>query len=111
MPTLLRYDRRQVTPMLYALNARTALAVILAAGPTAFVVALGVDWALAGSLALLVPGIYGLAAAAAAGCLIAWRQGGQLAQCRAAMDSMPAGVCMFDASERLGVCNTQYYYM
>jgi methyl-accepting chemotaxis protein len=30
---------------------------------------------------------------------------------RTAIDSMPQGMCMFDAAERLVVCNTQYYEM
>jgi methyl-accepting chemotaxis protein len=32
-------------------------------------------------------------------------------QLRTAVDSMPQGMCMFDAAERLVVCNTQYYEM
>jgi methyl-accepting chemotaxis protein len=32
-------------------------------------------------------------------------------QMRTAIDSMAQGLCMFDASERLVVCNTQYYAM
>lgn len=32
-------------------------------------------------------------------------------QMRTAMDSMAQGLCMFDAAERLVVCNTQYYAM
>ena len=30
---------------------------------------------------------------------------------RTAIDSMAQGLCMFDASERLVVCNAQYYKM
>jgi methyl-accepting chemotaxis protein/PAS domain-containing protein len=33
------------------------------------------------------------------------------AQMHSAIDSMSQGLCMFDASERLVVCNTQYYQM
>jgi PAS domain-containing protein len=32
-------------------------------------------------------------------------------QMHTAIDSMAQGLCMFDASERLVVCNTQYYKM
>jgi PAS domain-containing protein len=32
-------------------------------------------------------------------------------QLRTAIDSMAQGMCMFDAAERLVVCNTQYYRM
>jgi methyl-accepting chemotaxis protein len=97
--------------MLYALNSRTAVAIIVTAGASAFLVAFGVAWALGGGVGPAVPSMFALAASAATGCLIAWSQGRQLAQCRAAMDSMPAGLCMFDAAERLVVCNTQYFEM
>jgi PAS domain-containing protein len=39
------------------------------------------------------------------------RQSAEIEQMRTAIDSMPQGLCMFDASERLVVCNTQYYKM
>jgi methyl-accepting chemotaxis protein len=35
----------------------------------------------------------------------------EIEQMRTAMDSMAQGLCMFDASERLVVCNAQYYEM
>jgi methyl-accepting chemotaxis protein len=38
-------------------------------------------------------------------------QNREIAQLRTAIDSMAQGLCMFDASERLVVCNTQYYDM
>ena len=38
-------------------------------------------------------------------------QGRENAQIRTAIDSMAQGLCMFDASERLVVCNSQYYNM
>jgi methyl-accepting chemotaxis protein len=43
--------------------------------------------------------------------VMTWKQGLALQQYRKAMDSMPHGLCMFDASERLIVCNTRYYEM
>ena len=39
------------------------------------------------------------------------RQGREVEQVRTAIDSMAQGLCMFDAQERLVVCNTQYYRM
>src|SRR5665213_4590787 len=38
-------------------------------------------------------------------------QGREIEQMRTTIDSMPQGLCMFDRSERLVVCNTQYYEM
>ena len=38
-------------------------------------------------------------------------QSREIAQMRTAIDSMAQGLCMFDASERLVVCNLQYYEM
>jgi methyl-accepting chemotaxis protein len=35
----------------------------------------------------------------------------EIIQLRMTTDSMPQGLCMFDANERLVVCNTQYYRM
>lgn len=35
----------------------------------------------------------------------------EIIQLRMTTDSMPQGLCMFDANERLVVCNTQYYKM
>ncbi len=38
-------------------------------------------------------------------------QSREIEQIRTAIDSMAQGLCMFDASERLVVCNSQYYAM
>ena len=38
-------------------------------------------------------------------------QSREIEQMRTTIDSMPQGLCMFDRSERLVVCNTQYYEM
>jgi methyl-accepting chemotaxis protein len=38
-------------------------------------------------------------------------QGHEIGQIRTAIDSMAQGLCMFDAAERLVVCNSQYYQM
>jgi len=45
------------------------------------------------------------------GALLTRHQGREIEQLRTAIDSMPQGMCMFDRSERLVVCNTQYYEM
>ncbi|MGH6703158.1 MAG: PAS-domain containing protein, partial [Bradyrhizobium sp.] len=46
-----------------------------------------------------------------AGALLTRHQSHEIEQLRTAIDSMPQGMCMFDRSERLVVCNTQYYEM
>jgi methyl-accepting chemotaxis protein len=45
------------------------------------------------------------------GYVITQRQCRDIDQMRTALDSMAQGLCMFDASERLVVCNEQYYEM
>ena len=45
------------------------------------------------------------------GALLTQRQGREIEQIRTAIDSMAQGLCMFDASERLVVCNAQYFKM
>ncbi len=110
--------------MLYSLTRRRAHALILAGGCGAFVLtalalwAIGFDapWAWAQkqgptAVALAAAISVGLLAATVVAWLVAARQGRELRQCRAAMDSMPQALCMFDASERLVVCNRQYYEM
>ena len=43
--------------------------------------------------------------------LLTRQQSREIAQMRTAIDSMAQGLCMFDAAERLIVCNAQYYEM
>lgn len=45
------------------------------------------------------------------GMLITQRQSREVQQVRTTIDSMAQGLCMFDTSERLVVCNAQYYKM
>ena len=45
------------------------------------------------------------------GAILTRHQNQEIEQMRTAMDSMAQGLCMFDASERLVVCNAQYYKM
>ena len=110
--------------MLYSLTPRRAHALIVAAGSAAFVMAALLVWAVgfdalwawvlahtASAFALTTAVSAGLLAATMVAWLATSRQGRELGQCRAAMDSMPQGLCMFDPSERLVVCNRQYYEM
>jgi methyl-accepting chemotaxis protein len=45
------------------------------------------------------------------GFVLTRRKIGEVEQIRTAIDSMAQGLCMFDAAERLVVCNAQYYNM
>jgi methyl-accepting chemotaxis protein len=46
-----------------------------------------------------------------AGALLTRNQSREIEQVRTAIDSMAQGLCMFDAAERLVVCNAQYFRM
>jgi methyl-accepting chemotaxis protein len=45
------------------------------------------------------------------GAILTRHQNREIEQTRTAIDSMAQGLCMFDASERLVVCNSQYFNM
>src|SRR5208283_1722490 len=45
------------------------------------------------------------------GAMLTRHQSREVGQIRTAIDSMAQGLCMFDAAERLVVCNAQYYKM
>src|SRR5688572_3682666 len=53
----------------------------------------------------------GLLTAGIVGAAVMHAQRQEIIQLRMTTDSMPQGLCMFDANERLVVCNTQYYRM
>jgi len=53
--------------------------------------------------------VVSLAVTVMLGVALALHQAQALRQYRAAVDSMPQGLCMFDAGERLVVCNSKYY--
>jgi methyl-accepting chemotaxis protein len=55
--------------------------------------------------------IVALGAMMVAGAMIVVGQGREIEQIRTTINSMSQGLCMFDAAERLVVCNTQYYEM
>src|SRR3569833_2441440 len=55
--------------------------------------------------------VLSLATTVVLGVALSLRQTRALRHYRAAVDSMPQGLCMFDASERLVVCNSIYYEM
>ncbi len=91
-------------------------------GIAAFVAAFGVmtllpeGWhaPLAGSrivLTALLAAAAGLFTTAIVAVTVMHAQRQEIIQLRMTTDSMPQGLCMFDANERLVVCNTQYYRM
>ena len=65
----------------------------------------------ASTLTVAAAAIIGQAAMSLGGALLNRRRGREIEQMRTAIDSMAQGLCMFDAAERLVVCNAQYYKM
>jgi len=63
------------------------------------------------ALDIAVSAALALAATVGIGVVLTARQSRALHQYRTAVDSMPQGLCMFDASERLVICNSHYYEM
>ena len=74
---------------------------------TAAVVSAAPELALTAALAAVIAQL----AMSVTGAVLAWQQSQENEQIRTTIDSMAQGLCMFDASERLVVCNSQYYKM
>ena len=62
-------------------------------------------------LDIAIATVFALCATVALGIVLTAHQTRALTQYRTAVDSMPQGLCMFDASERLVICNSHYYEM
>jgi len=62
-------------------------------------------------LTVVVAAVIAQLAMSLTGFMLTRHQSREIAQLRTAIDSMAQGLCMFDADERLVVCNTQYYQM
>ncbi len=62
-------------------------------------------------LTVALAAVVGQFAMSLIGAVVTRHQGGEIKQIRTTIDSMAQGLCMFDASERLVVCNSQYYKM
>jgi len=110
--------------MFFSFAFRRSSSLVVLVGLTTFAVVYGALVVVAaGWTAAVIPAISGkvldavLAAAVAqlamslTGALLTRRQSREMEQVRIAIDSMAQGLCMFDASERLVVCNAQYYKM
>ena len=110
--------------LFFALTLRRASWVVMLVGLVSFAGSFGVLIVFAtGWAAAVIPTISGtvltavLAAVVAqlamslTGAVLTRHQSREIEQMRTAIDSMAQGLCMFDASERLVVCNSQYYKM
>jgi len=62
-------------------------------------------------LAAVLAAIIAQFAMSVAGAVLTWHQALENQRMRKCIDSMAQGLCMFDAGERLIVCNPQYYEM
>ena len=110
--------------MFFSLSVNGASSLVLLVGFASFALVFGALITFApGWAAAVIPTISGtaltavLAAAVSqiamslTGALLTRRQSREIEQIRTAIDSMAQGLCMFDAAERLVVCNAQYYKM
>ena len=105
-----------------SINLKRGWSLVMAVGLAAFVVSFGAliifgtGWAAAIILSIsgtvltaVIAALVALLAMSLAGGLIARQLRRENEQMRTAIDSMAQGLCMFDASERLVVCNAQYF--
>ena len=110
--------------MFFALTLKRASWLVTVVGLATFVgsfsalVIFAPDWAAAvlptipkTVLTAIVAAIIAQCALSLTGARLTRYQGRENEQIRTAIDSMAQGLCMFDASERLVVCNSQYYKM
>jgi len=110
--------------MFFSLSFVRASSIVIFIGLAAFAAAFSVltmvapGWAAATAahlsattLTLIVAAVVGVLVMGLAGALLNRRKSREIEQIRTAIDSMAQGLCMFDAAERLVVCNAQYYKM
>ena len=110
--------------MLFSLSFKRASSLVVVVGLASFALVFGVltvfapDWAAAAISGASAKALTAVAAAVVAqfavslmGVMLTRRQITEVEQVRTAIDSMAQGLCMFDAAERLVVCNAQYYKM
>jgi len=108
----------------FSLNRRRGLWMVTCIGLAAFMVTFGTlefiadGWATAiipaiseTILAVIVAALAAQLAMSVSGAALTRHLHQENRQMRTALDSMAQGLCMFDAAERLVVCNTQYYEM
>lgn len=110
--------------MLFSLSFARASSIVIIAGAVTCLLAFGAVTAFApglptavvagtspAMLAFIFAGVIGLLAMSLAGAVVGRHQSREIGQIRTTIDSMTQALCMFDANERLVVCNSQYYRM
>ena len=110
--------------MFFSLSFMRASSLVIVIGLVAFAIAYGAlavfapEWAAAvaarmsaTTLTVIAAAVIGQLAMSLCGALLNRQQSREIEQVRTAIDSMAQGMCMFDAAERLVVCNSQYYNM
>jgi methyl-accepting chemotaxis protein len=110
--------------MYFSLNLKRASTLVTLVGLCSFALAFGAmtafapGWAAAilstasaTALSAVFAAVIAQIAMSLTGALLTRRQSREVEQIRTAIDSMAQGLCMFDAAERLVVCNAQYYKM
>jgi methyl-accepting chemotaxis protein len=110
--------------MFFSLSFKRASSLVVLVGLFTFALAFGVlfafapNWAMAAvstisetALTAALAVVIAQVAMGLTGALLTRHQIREVEQVRTAIDSMAQGLCMFDAAERLVVCNAQYYKM
>ena len=110
--------------MYFSLNLKRTSTLVTLVGLCSFALAFGAmtafapGWAAAflstisaTALSAVLAAIVAQLAMSLTGAVLTRHQSREIEQIRTAMDSMAQGMCMFDAAERLVVCNAQYYKM
>jgi methyl-accepting chemotaxis protein len=117
-------DNGSIVRMFFCLSLKRASSLITLVGLKSFALVFGAlivfasGWAAAVIPAMSETVLAAVVAAAVAkiamsvtGVLLTRQQSRDVEQVRTAIESMAQGLCMFDVSERLVVCNAQYYKM
>jgi PAS domain-containing protein len=110
--------------MFFSLSVKGASSLVLLVGLTSFALVFGAlivfapVWAAAviptiseTALTAVLAAVIAQFAMSLTGAMLTRRQSREIEKTRTAIDSMAQGLCMFDAAERLVVCNAQYYKM
>jgi methyl-accepting chemotaxis protein len=110
--------------MFFSLSVKGASSLVLLVGLASFALVFGAlivfapVWAAAviptiseTALTAVLAAVIAQFAMSLTGAMLTRRQSREIEQTRTAIDSMAQGLCMFDAAERLVVCNAQYYKM
>jgi methyl-accepting chemotaxis protein/PAS domain-containing protein len=110
--------------MFFSLSLKRASSLVMLVGLTGFALVFSALFVFANGWALTViptvsetafsailAAIVAQIAMSLTGAVLTRHQSREIEQIRTAIDSMAQGLCMFDASERLVVCNAQYYKM